>query len=139
MNKGFTLIEVIAVVLLISLISLIITPIGRNIYNSARKEMVLATAERLVNATDTYMKNYEIQYGKPINNLNIEIKDNKIIGDVISISGKLPKKGTIYINDNKIAIVIYDDGTCAYKNYNDGVVTAFKKEESKCIYSEIFK
>ena len=57
MRKGFTLIEVLAVVALIGVVALVITPMGINVYNSAREKTVLMTAERLVEATDTYIKN----------------------------------------------------------------------------------
>lgn len=136
--KGFTLIEVLAVVGLIGIIALVITPIGINIYSNAREKTVLINAEKLIDAALTYTKSYEVEYGKPINTLKIEIKDKKIENNILNISGTLPQKGEIYIENEKIAIVIYDGGTCAYKGYNDNIVTASSKKEIECSYSQIF-
>ena len=138
MRKGFTLIEVLAVFALIGVVALVITPMGINVYNSAREKTVLMTAERLVEATDTYIKNYEIEYGKPLLNAILEIKNHEIENNPLELSGKLPQSGMIYIKDGSVAIVIYDSGICAYKNYNQGVATASSMIESECAYDKIF-
>lgn len=138
MKKGFTLIEVLAVVGLIGILALVITPIGIEIYNNARDKILLTTAKRLIDSTDTYIKNYELEYGKKISSLKIEIKDKKIEDNLLNISGNLPQIGEIYIKDEEIAIVIYDGGTCAYKDYNEIDINISKKEITECTYSQIF-
>ena len=66
------------------------------------------------------------------------LKNHEIENNPLELSGKLPQSGMIYIKDGSVAIVIYDSGICAYKNYNQGVATASSMIESECAYDKIF-
>ena len=67
-NKGFTLIEMIAVVILISLIALISLPTLTNQLVDKKGEVSEATLEIINNAAELYMTNKQTEYPKGIIN-----------------------------------------------------------------------
>lgn len=60
-----------------------------------------------------------------INNKDITI-DNSVMSINIENNIKLPQKGIIKKNDNKIYAVLYSNKYCSYKKYNEGVFTSKK-------------
>lgn len=61
---------------------------------------------------------------------NVDNEDITIDNDITNInidnSIKLPQKGIIKKNDNKIYAVLYSNKYCSYKKYEEGVLTSKK-------------
>lgn len=133
MKKGFTLIEVTAVITLLGVVFLIITPNVIKTFNNSKNKMIKLTAERLIDATNVYLKNYELNHGVIINNITIFIRDKKIQNDVITINGDLPEYGDIFVDEYcNIVLAIYMDGKCAIKERTSSEVKINDSDLESC-------
>lgn len=131
-KKGFTLIEILTVIVLLGIIMLIVAPNIMNIYMNSKEKKFKINIEKLFKATEVYKSEYELLYGRALRNTTIEIIDNKIAGNPLSLKGRLPESGTILIDQyGRISIVAYDGGLCGEKLYSDAetYVTKVSKEE----------
>lgn len=122
-NKAFTLIELLAVILILGIIALIAIPMVLNVIKDAKKGALKDTASKILNAAeqktvlDDEEKIYIIQDGKLENNdLNIKIKKNIDFGIIV-----------VYPDDS-YTVVISDGKYCAIGS-NDSEVTV---TDGKC-------
>ncbi len=114
-NLAFTLIELLAVIILLAIIALIATPIILGVIEDAKKESLKATAYGLMDG----VKNRVIMQ-TAISEKMYTIENNQFIGDSINISGSLPESGSVIVDkDLKMAIAIKDGKWCAKKDYDE--------------------
>lgn len=66
MKKGFTLVELLAIIVLLSLVALIIFPNLIASFEQKQSEIDQATIDILYSSTDEYIKNHEVDYDGPI-------------------------------------------------------------------------
>src|SRR5574344_2640301 len=118
-KNGFTLIEIIAVLLVISLMFAIITPKIIEVVESSKKEKLATSFENIARAiqNETMFPNENVEYtlinGKITPSLYIE---NKVNGN-----------GTITLNqDGNIEMMIDSDGYCIYKSYQNSSIIVTK-------------
>ena len=124
-KKGFTLIEVLAVLLILSVIALITTPIIINVIKDSKEKAFINDANSLVESIRTYQANnqYESVIVDYTNNINT---------DKLELDGDLPDAGQISIDENgKVALALWNEDLqiCAQKDLNSKEVV--KKEISK--------
>lgn len=122
-NNAFTLIELLAVILILGIIALIAIPMVLNMIEDAKKGVLKDTANKIMDAAeektvlDDEEKIYIIQDGKINNNdLNIKIKKNIDFGIIV-----------VYPND-EYTVIISDGKYCAIGS-NDAEVTV---TDGKC-------
>ncbi len=110
--NAFTLIEILAVIVVLSIILVIAVPRIINVIENSKIEAFRISAEKLLKGAKNNVA---------INSLN-ETQSKKIytifngefVGDSISVSGKLPENGKIYVVSNQIAaIAVNKDNYCA--------------------------
>ena len=109
-KKGFTLIELIAVVVIIALLSIIVLPTIINQFANKKDEISKLTSQLIIDAAELYAsENHE--YNKIIT-LNDLIKDEKLESPVMdNKTGKeIPLSKQIKINKKGIACIIGIDG-----------------------------
>ena len=115
-KRGFTLIELIAVIFLIGLIALIITPSVLNIVENSRKKAFLADVRSILSMAEA--NNVRTNYEK----LTYTVTDNKIYdedGNELDSGGSNPLNGTIKFDVNgKSSLAIYNNKWCATKSSN---------------------
>lgn len=132
-NKGFTLVELLAVIVILGIIMLIATPLIINVISDARKGVFKNSAYGLVKTGENeYMLN---QLNGETKNLIYEFSDGEIVnGQKFDFKGKPPKGGSIIIRwDGKVAMAIYDEKWCAIKNYENNEVDIIKyKADGSC-------
>ena len=123
-KRGFTLVELLAIILILAIIALITVPMVITLIRNARKSVFKSNAEQVLSASKMY-------YSKNITDdgVIIEIRDNQVnklqyMNDTSNsealpgfhLKGKLPQKGKITITDDgKIAFDLYNGDFCAYK------------------------
>ena len=116
MKKGFTLAEILGVIVIIGILGLLITPtvINRlkgnsNIVDNANKDLIFAAANDYINEhKDEYPagKNYCIQVKTLIENGNLSEKTKSIVTDDL-------------LNDYYISVNIYSAGNIDYKLFKE--------------------
>lgn len=112
-NKGFTLIELLAVITILAFILMISVPRVLSMIEASEKESFKIVGENLIKATKQKVLDEMGDYG---DGLKFIIEDGKFIGESITMTGKLPDNGTIYVaKDGEISIVLSNDKWCAKK------------------------
>lgn len=129
-NKGFTLVELLAVIVVLAIIAIIAVPQVVGIVESSNQGAFKDSASGLLEAAELYYTQYAGQ------NIELDLSDKAIIKE-LSFKGTPPKGGTLYINkEGLMALKMYDDKYCAYKSYSDKDVTV---ENGKCEVENLWK
>lgn len=130
-KKAFTLIELLAVIVILAIIALVTIPIILNVVNNSKQSAFKNTAYGLIDSA-------KLQYAENLLNSNI---DNLVYtfpeAEGLRYSGEIPKGGTLRFHRNgDVSIAIYNDQWCAIKGVKDEKVVVFKYEEGKCLIPE---
>ena len=105
-NKGFTLVELLAVIVILALIALIATPIILNVINDAKKQAAKDSAYGYMDAVEKYIVSSELE-DKSIKDRTYSVEELNNMG--VSVKGSTPDNGNIEIKEG------------AVKNYNLGI------------------
>ena len=124
-KKGFTLIELLVTIIILSILLIIIVPKVSNVIENARKGAFKSTNSMIVselareNALEITPQVYTFTDG--------------VISPELSISGELPKNGTIEINaEGKIQVVTSNDEYCDIKRYDEDTVAIIESGDRNC-------
>ncbi len=119
-NKGFTLMELLAVIIVLAIIALVATPIVTNTITNVKRSSAMESVNNLINSAELYFATKKPNYGK-IDVLSTELKYN----------GKKPEQGEIEINNKgQSRIYAYVDGYCVTKEYeSETYATKMDKED----------
>ena len=112
-NKGFTLVELLAVIVILALIALIATPIILNVINDAKKQAAKDSAYGYMDAVEKYIVSSELE-DKSIKDGTYSVEDLNSMG--VSIKGSTPDNGTIKIENKEVKS--YDIGIDGYEVNN---------------------
>ena len=104
-KKGFTLVELLAVIVILALIALIATPIILNVINDAKKQAAKDSAYGYMDAVEKYIVSSELE-DKSIQDGRYSVEE---LNKKISVKGSTPDNGNIEIKEG------------AVKNYNLGI------------------
>ena len=146
-NKGFTLVELLAVIVILALIALIATPIILNVINDAKKQAAKDSAYGYMDAVEKYIVSSELEdksiqdgtysveelnsmgvsvKGSTPDNGNIEIKNSSVKSYDIGIDGYVVRNGKV---DKVSTTKSFKNGTAVY--YNPETGNKCSKEEAK--------
>ncbi len=135
-ETGLTLIELLAVIVILAVIALITTPIILGIVNNSKKEAFKDTAYGIAEAAkNQYIK--EMYSGATPSNITFTYTDNietsSVINKSLSYSGQKPKSGIVELTSKgEVAIAIHDGTYCAYKSYSDVEIAIEAKPVGEC-------
>ena len=108
-NKGFTLVELLAVIVILSLVALIATPIILNVINDAKKQAAKDSAYGYMDAVEKYIISSELE-DKSIKDGTYSVEELNSMG--VSVKGSIPDNGTIKIENKEVKS--YDIGIDGY-------------------------
>ena len=114
-NKGFTLVELLAVIVILALIALIATPIILNVINDAKKQAAKDSAYGYMDAVEKYIVSSELE-DESIPDGTYRVED---LNKKISVKGSTPDNGTIKIESKTVKS--YDIGIDGYAVSNGEV------------------
>ena len=121
MKKGFTLLELLAVIVVLAIIALIATPFVTKAIENARKGAFKSSAYGIINAAEIYYASNMIK--EEVTSKLFTITNGKFVSgeEELIFEGKAPTQGTVMIrNDGKISL-----------NVSDGVYRAEKTIEQQ--------
>ena len=111
-KNAFTLIELLAVIVILAIIALIATPIVLNIIKDSKESSQLRSAELYLGAVENAVASSTLNNKKLENktykilkdgNICIEYKENECINKLtVEVSGEIPISGTITLQNGKI-------------------------------------
>ena len=126
--RGFTLVELLGVIVVLAILVLITIPIISNVINDVRIKSLQNSAYGLIEASNIYYVQIEVN-----SNIRFDKNDSKDTLKELSYKGVV-KEGTVIISKKgEVTVCITDGKNSAYKNYNESKVTTKK---GKC---EIFE
>ena len=127
MNKknGFTLVELLGVIVILAILALITIPIISNVINDVRIKSLQNSAYGLIEASNLYYAQYGVN-----SNTRFDIDNNQISStdttNLLKYKGSV-KEGTVILDKKgQVTVCITDGKNSAYKNYNESKVTAIK-------------
>ncbi len=129
MKKGFTLVEILAVIVALALVLLIAMPIVLNVMSDAKKGTFETSAYGLAKtARNECMSTLGVGDAKVV---EIVFENGEIISeDMISFKGKRPDEGNIIIHtDCRVQLAISDGEWCIQKSFDSKEVTITSLEE----------
>ena len=115
-NKGFTLVELLAVIVILALIALIATPIILNVINDAKKQAAKDSAYGYMDAVEKYIVSSELE-DKSIKDGTYSVEELNSMG--VSVKGSIPDNGNIEIESKTVKS--YDIGIDGYAVSNGEV------------------
>ena len=144
-NKGFTLVELLAVIVILALIALIATPIILNVISDAKKQAAKDSAYGYMDAVEKYIISSELE-DKSIKDGTYSVEELNSMG--VSVKGSTPNNGTIKIENKEVKS--YDIGIDGYvvsngevekvsttKSFKNGTAVYYNPETGKkCSESE---
>lgn len=114
-----------ATIIVISIISLISTPVVVNVIDNSRKEAFKNSAYNMIKSAQLNFAEDQVK-GKTkdiIFTYNNGIETSNIEGKSLNYQGQKPKDGSLIIDRyGRISIAIHNGKYCAYKDFEDGLV-----------------
>jgi len=130
-KKGFTLVELLATIVILSVIALIATPIVLNVIEKSKKSALVASANGLIESANMYYTN-EIIKGDVTKDTVFDFEEGIQTSDTkLSYKGKV-YNGKLILTSSSDVVMCIDDGTYyAYKEQNsDEVISGI----GTCLY-----
>ena len=122
-NKAFTLIELLAVIVVLAIILAVAVPRVISVVENSRKEALKISVESLVRGGKQIAKIEETSK-------TFTITNGAFVGESIPMTGTLPNSATIVIReDETVAIVAKTDKYCYIKDYDDEDMTLVDEED----------
>lgn len=148
LKKGFTLVELLAVIVILAVIALITTPIIIDSLNTSKKEAFKDSVNSLIKVTQNYYAGItyndegllpvKITYNNKIPTVKGIDKSNNcktISKNILDYQGDNPDSGSILITkEGKVIIALYNKNiqTCIQKGEDDKTAKFVDKPESEC-------
>jgi len=118
-EKGFTLVELIAVIILLGIIALIAIPTVNELLKEARMSAFEDTAYGLVRAGTLYYQKQELR-DEVTSNMTFEFPS----ATGLEVSGKKPSSGTMIVDiDGNVSLAVSNGRYCARKGFSDSEIT----------------
>ena len=131
-KKGFTLMELLAIISVLAIIVLVATPVVNKIIDNTKKSTFESSVKNMMESINWYLLDkYDGKYvGSKTFTLNssgiTEVKDDKKVEE-LEYEGKVKGTGQIIANENgKLSVKYSDDNYCATKDYLDKKLTIKK-------------
>jgi len=118
-EKGFTLVELIAVIILLGIIALIAIPTVNELLKEARMSAFEDTAYGLVREGTLYYQKQELR-DEVTSNMTFTFPS----ATGLEVSGKKPSSGTMIVDiDGNVSLAVSNGRYCARKGFNDSEIT----------------
>lgn len=115
-KKGFTLVELLAVVTILGVIATIATPIVKNYINDSKTDSAEASLKSVERAANLYFTNNNVK-----NQMVIDLTSNQL-----QMKNNKVKKGYVIGTRKNFKIYLYKDGYCMFK---EGKTTTIEKKK----------
>ena len=135
-KNGFTLVELLAVIIILGILSVLIVPKITNTLNESEKKTNMASAQNLIKTAEYKIANNEV---KGISeNITIDYTNN-INTELLDFSGKKPEKGKIQITTSgRISMAIKIEDNCYIKTFESSEITMQAYDSETCKASKSF-
>ena len=136
-RKGFTLVELLAVIVILSVIALITTPMILNIIEETRKKASIESVNGILDAAEKYEITSMLE--------GEETRRFEFPNEKLQYKGTKPESGTLIIDEEgNTSITVLINGYCVRKRFNETTPSVIEEEnctieDSELIYAERYK
>lgn len=135
-RKGFTLVELLAVIVILGLLAVLIVPKVRQSVKDARNSSNMDSAFNLVRTADNYYLEQKSML-RIFDGCSYDFTNNVNTCDDFEFSGAKPEIGKINISrSGKVEMAIKLDDKCYIKEEQDNNVVAYDYDVDTCVVSE---
>ncbi|NLV90233.1 MAG: type II secretion system protein, partial [Tenericutes bacterium] len=121
-KNGYTLVEVLAVLILLAIIFTIAAPRMLDSIDESKKSAFKVSANTIMDQLQKSYAKGEIEV--PSSGKLFVIENNAFVGDSINVRGTLPDSGSIHLSENgEIAFSLYKEDYCAVKDIGQDTIT----------------
>ena len=125
-EKGFTLLELLAVIVILSVITLITVPMVMNVIEESKKKALVSSVQGILDSADYFTMSHEKGVYEFL--FDEEHKGSTLKGESLEYKGNIDGEGKLYLDkEGNTSICISNDKYYAYKNYNSGIIVGDKK------------
>jgi prepilin-type N-terminal cleavage/methylation domain-containing protein len=125
-KKGFTLVELLAVIVVLSVIALIAVPITLNLIEESKKNSFKSSVSGMIQSIEIFSTK------KVGSKVTLNLGEEDVI-QKLDFSGKKPSAGMVYIDeDGIISIIMYSKKYCGYRKYGEENVTVLDIDSNSC-------
>lgn len=129
-TRAFTLIELLAVIIILGILSVLIVPKVVSMLDEAEKNTNMTSAQNLVKAAEYKISNNQVT-GR-IENKKINYKTGENI-NYLDYTGEKPQSGQVTIKSNgRIAMAVRFGDYCYIKSYNESNISIITYNENTC-------
>ncbi len=129
-KKAFTLIELLAVIVILAVIALIATPIVLSILTKIRKSAFQDSAYGIMEAAKSYFAETILEENDPVDQV---FSFEEGATNELSYNGSKPKGGILTLSKSgEIGLAIHNNEWCAIKGKTENNVKLIKYEKDKC-------
>ncbi len=129
-KNGYTLVEVLAVLILLAIIFTIVSPRILDSIDESKKAAFKISANMLINEAKK-------EFSKSAEEKIYTIEEGVFVGDSLPVVGELPDNGTIHITSyGLISMAVYDDKVCATKVLNSEEIIITNDVENCVVIEE---
>lgn len=133
-NRGFSLIELLAVIIVLAVISLLVVPTSLKIISKVEMDSFGNSVQNLIKAAQNNCQIERIE-GKTIT--NIYTFTNGKIDNKLSVKGDLPKRGKVILSNNCKAAAFVSNGIyCAERLFDEDEVKVSETSEDCLLYEQ---
>lgn len=134
-SKGFSIIELLAILIIIGVVALIAMPPILSILKDNQKSTFKDSAYGLLKSSEVYYTEQSMYKGGVIEDTTFTFP-NSIDG--LNFKGEVPNSGILKLDsEGRVAMALHDGVYCAIKEYPDGEIEVTKKSREKCQLSSL--
>ena len=125
-KSGFTLLELLAVIVVLAVIALIVTPFVTKAIDEAKKGAFKNSVYGIIDAAELY-------YASNLENRD-EIPDIDVTTNTLKYKGEKPTSGLVrYDTEGKIKTLIIKGNNCAYKDFTEADIRIGTVTNGNCV------
>lgn len=129
-NEGFTLVELLAVIIILGILAVMITPKVTNMLNEAEKNTNMTSAQNLVKAAELKASNNDMTGNNTNIKINYQTGENK---NYLDYTGEKPTSGQVQIKSNgEVAMAVRFGDYCYLKPYNSNDISTIPYTTETC-------
>lgn len=129
-TRAFTLIELLAVIIILGILTLLIAPKVVNMLNESEKNTNMTSAQNLVKAAELKASNNDMTGNNENIKINYQTGENK---NYLDYTGEKPQIGQVQIKSNgEVAMAVKFGDYCYLKSYNSNDITTIPYTAETC-------
>ncbi len=133
MKKGFTLVELLAVIVILAVVALIAMPTIMKMVDESKEKAAIQSVNGILEAGNNYVVDEALSQN-PKTKITLDLKNTDL-----EYKGTRPEKGTLLIKEGKMSVIAKIGKYCVEKKFNEESPKIIESETCEIGESEIIK